>query len=918
MSRINAVIQKMQNDKEYRDYFFKKASNYQNLYLWLEPLDKKGYFAPEKNPKPIEDVNNKGFYSVPLWEVLGFLETLSLQNKEEPREETTNKLLEIVNQIIDYQKDDGTRIDNFRTDWYIVKIIFNLPVNKITLDHLKFIGISIKKSKFPSILNNDIENIVLPILLKNKMKEHLLELLQIIFDYKLLDKGASYQEREPLIEKYWLNSLLKKHSKEMIKLIEIEGFKILLEIIKNVISKDQNSFDNVWIAAIEEHSQNRYPDRYDNQVISFTRDFLENLSANQIQNYIESFLKEEHPIFKRLSFHTINQKYDELKDIFWQWIDNNLDILSNIVKHELYELLCDRSKNFEYDQFNKLIDRIEGLEYSQYHKVQTPEELKKYTAYRKKEWLGCLKEHNQKAKELYAKYHKINPEKLEHPGFDYWNYGVRDVEKESPIGDVDKFCDMTVDDIITYIKKIDPSKIEKQQFTTDTDLINGLANDLASCVKNHPSKFADEINQFHELEYIYKYNIINGFTKAWKEKQKFDWGKLFDFILNELNEKFFQSEEQYSKWLTGNIADLIEYGTKSDSNAFEQEHLPKAKQVLFKLIDNKEEKNYDDLVTHVLSSPNGRTLHALISYSLRYGRLHSSKSIKWENDVKEFFTSELKQDNIYSKSVFTILGTYLPHLQFLDKQWVQDNFNKIFPLENDNLWEISIAGYFYHSTTVYIEIYDFFKDHGHINKAIEYNFTSDSTNKKVVQHICVMFMNDKDNETAIEVIKSRHTSSILEIIFFLYLQYRDKNDNKSFEKIIKLWNEIYQTLKDDTSDDVQEIFSTLSKWFVLLYKISDEMLPVLKLTAKYIEKNHNSFFFVEEMARLVAKNPKYIGEIYLSMIENDIYPEYEQKHILNIIETLYKSRENEKALRICNLYKKKGIYFLNELSKQYS
>ncbi len=101
MSKISAVIQKMNNDAEYRTYFFKNASKYQSLHLWLKPLYDKGYFSPEHNPHPIEDVKNKGYYQVPHWEVLDYLETVALQNKENPQDMTTNILLEIANSIKD-------------------------------------------------------------------------------------------------------------------------------------------------------------------------------------------------------------------------------------------------------------------------------------------------------------------------------------------------------------------------------------------------------------------------------------------------------------------------------------------------------------------------------------------------------------------------------------------------------------------------------------------------------------------------------------------------------------------------------------------------------------------------------------------------------------------------------------------------
>lgn len=902
MNKVESTIQKMKLNLDYEKYFFQNASKYQNLYVWLEPLYKESYFEAQEDMR---------IY-------LSFLETVSLQNKEEERSNTTKILLDIVNAFFEFRQEHKSY--DYYTDYSIVKILFNLPKENITLEHIDIIHMLLKDSGGSGLLNSEIEKVVLPVLIDSGMDEYILSLLRIIFDYEVQDKGKSYQEREPLLEKYWLNSLLEKHSDSMVKLIDIEGLEILISIVKQVIEEDDAAFNNVWIATIEEHSQNSFPDRFDNQIISFTRDLIEYLDAEKVESYIEQFLEEKYPIFKRLAFHTINNKYDKLKALFWNWFEANKDTINITFKHEFYKLLEDNNTKFSDDEFDKIIDWIESLDYKKYYDDASPEQLEVLTAYKKKEWLWSVKS-SEKAQKLFEIYDDINPSKLEHPGFDMWSSGFDWIGNESPIKEKDVFCNKSIDDIVNEIKSFDPSKIEKKIFTRDCDLIEGLANDLAVCVKENPNKFSIDINKFLELDWIYKYHLIYGLTNAWRENRKFDWGKVFDFLLTILAENFFVSDEKYIFWLKGQIASLIEDGTKSDDNAFDKKYLPQAKEVLFLLINNKEDEQIDDdsdLSTYVLNSINGKALHALINYALRYGRLHSSQKVKWEDNIKDFFTNELDKDTEYSKSIFTILGDYLPNLRFLDKEWIDSNFNKIFPIENDNLWEISISGYFLYSSTVYTDIYEQFKQHGHIAKALKYKFKSDNTKRKVIQHICIMFNSSKDNETIFEIIESKDREAILEVIRFLWQVDRKNIKKEDSSKIFTLWQKIYEIFKEDTSRDVQAIFSTLSKWFVFIDTINEKMLPYLKLTAKYTEKNHNSYFIVEELERLVGSNPKYVGEIYIEMINNSIFPTYKEVQIQNTIDLLYQLNEDKNALLICNLYKKRGIYFLNEVSKKYS
>lgn len=889
----------MKLNPDYEKYFFQNASKYQNLYVWLEPLYKENYFKVQEDMR---------IY-------LSFLETVSLQNKEEERSDITKTLLDIVNAFFEFRKEHKNY--DYYTDYSMVKILFNLSKENITLEHIDMIHMLLKDCGGSGLLNSEIEKIVLPVLIENGMDEYILKLLRIIFDYEVQDKGTSYQEREPLLEKYWLNSLLEKHNGSMIKLIGIEGIEILISIIKQVTVEDEEAFNNVWIATIEEHPQNSFPDRYDNQIISFTRDLLEYLDADKVKSFVEQFLNDKHPIFKRLAFHTINSKYDELKEFFWNWFDAHKDSINTSFKHELYKLLQDNTKKFREEEFEKLIAWIESLDYSKYY---SGEQLEIITAYKKKEWLWSIKASSTKAEELYEKYNAANSFELEHPGFDMWSGGVKWIGHQSPIEEKDVFCNKTVDEIIKEIKTFDPSKIEKEIFARDSDLIDGLANDLADCVKENPNKYSLEIEKFIELDWIYKYHLICGLTNAWKEKKKFEWEKVFAFILKIVDEDFFASEEQYVLWLKGQIANLIEYGTKSDENAFDKKYLQQAKEILLLLINHREEEQieYDrDMNTYVLNSINGKALHALINYALRYGRLNSSQSIKWENDIKEFFTKQLGENTEYSKSIFTILGDYLVNLKFLDKEWVDSHFNRIFPIENNDLWEIAISGYFLYSSTVYTDIYEQFKQYGHIDKALKYQFKSDRTKRKVIQHICIMYNSSKDNETIFDVIGAKDQESILELIRFMWQVDRKNITEEARTKIFSLWQKIYEVFREDNSSDAQTIFSTLSKWFVFIDTIEEEILPCLKLTAKYTEKNHNSYFIIEELERLVQKSPRYVGEVYIEMINNDVFPTYKQEQIENTVDSLYKLGENDNAKMICNLYRKKGIYFLNEISKMY-
>ncbi len=892
MSNITKTIQYMESNENQAHYFFSKAHSYKNLHLWLEPLldaDRLTLY-PEKE-------NN-------YLRVLSFLEAVSIQNKEDEKPKITKRLLFIARQII---KTAANQTIDDHIIWTIVKVIFNLPIKKITLKHIKFIDSHIRKCKYRSILNHDLTKIVLPVLIENEMPKHLLKLLPLIFGYKPQKDALSHIEPISIIEEYNLQKILKMHSQDMVKLVGLDGLKIVIKLIKDIAKKEESMFNPVWLTVIrtqtaDEIKQNQHGNRYDNQLIFFTRDLFESLPSIEIKPFVKDFLlKQKHPIFIRLALHIINYKYADLKDIFWQWMDS--DVKYERRELELWTLLNESSENFSNDEFDKIIDWIETLDCKEYRSDESDEAMDEYNAYKRKEWLLCLKDNSKKAKKLYQEYDLINSAESEHPGFSYWSSGVHFVPEYSL--NSKKFRQ----DPIKEIQNFDPSTVKnKSDFDSDEYLKRGVANDLLICIKNDPARFETEIGEFKNLENVYKDKIILGFANAWEDKKKFDWGKVLNFIGNELSPDFFSSSETEKQWwFVAEIANLIECGTKEDSNAFDKKHLPKVKEILLKLLDNKYEENesdtYSNLSMHVLNSPNGKVLHALIIYTLRYGRLNSSSAVKWEPEIKKFFTNQLEQNNTYSKSVFTILGTYLHQLQFLDKQWVIDNFNKIFPLENKQLWEASIAAYLFHTNTVYKETYNLFKKNRHLQEMLLTDFEENGNKSRLISFVCIAYINNID-KTIFDIIDSKNQNNILEIVRSILQMYRNEKDKNTKEMIKVIWEKIYNTCKDDKSKNAQKIFRELCDWFVFLDKIAEADLELLKYTVSHSKGDYQSYGLMEEMARLSSSCQSEIAKIYKYMLGKGIYPTYRKEDIAKILGNL----NDSDSLRIKNHYRQKGIY----------
>ena len=70
------ILEIIRKRKAYEDYFFKKISSLK----WFETLKERGYFNANKNPEP-KMADKEGYYIIPFWSALLYLEKLSLKKR---------------------------------------------------------------------------------------------------------------------------------------------------------------------------------------------------------------------------------------------------------------------------------------------------------------------------------------------------------------------------------------------------------------------------------------------------------------------------------------------------------------------------------------------------------------------------------------------------------------------------------------------------------------------------------------------------------------------------------------------------------------------------------------------------------------------------------------------------------------------
>lgn len=229
----------------------------------------------------------------------------------------------------------------------------------------------------------------------------------------------------------------------------------------------------------------------------------------------------------------------------------------------------------------------------------------------------------------------------------------------------------------------------------------------------------------------------------------------------------------------------------------------------------------------------------MITYALRYGRLYGKgKRIRWPKAIKQDFNRRLDRDIEKSPDFSVTLGRFLGNILYLDNKWVFENIEKIFPKENLDHWSAAFEGYLSYSQHVYNKTYRLLRENGHYTKALNTEFSGEYIDQKLVQHICIGFLEDweklEESESLISLLlKKSDTSYLSDVIHFLSTIKEGEPFKKLKERIKPLWKAMFELLQERQEDrDFQVVISRLYRWLNFVDEIDDEIKEWMKLTAR--------------------------------------------------------------------------------------
>src|SRR3989338_5937695 len=914
------LLDRVLKKPELQPFFFRKLKGLH----WFNPLHDSGFFAPEKNPKPIS-AREEGFVNIPFWPVTEYLVKTSEELSNPENEEYAVKFIELLRTVTLHAKTENC--SNYRTWWQLAKVIRNIPVHLIKAEDIELIDYWMDDPVDRGIVAEEVGEKWLPYLLE-KPDDHChqiaLRLLDCVYKVNFVEKKTGgYERKEPLLRyiSYPAENINKKVAKLSGLKLGLPAVKIFQSRLISILNEgDKDLWSSIWRKAIEEHDQNGSLDGVDDLIVAAYRDcllgFIEN-NDQEATDYIRSMFGGKYQTLKRVVIHAVDKQYATLKNL----VDTAFlpEYFHDNFRHELWHLLNGHYNKFSSDQKERVIEIIEGLKVVDEDKSINASA----TAYKRAIWLSAIKDYSDRTIELYKKYTAITKAEPKHP--DFSSYMTSDWrEHKSPIP-IDHLLTLSVDSLIETINNY---KDTGRGWLGEPDL-KGLVKSFKDVVKNKAKDIYREMTKFINCDLAFIYPLIEAYRELWSDKRELPWNdvwsRLLDFCLDIVKRDNFWSEENIKErsnfvanrhWIVGAIGRLIEDGTKSDDHAFDKSLLPKAKEVLLILLERQEGEEFkidSDAVSIAINSPRGRCIEGLVNLTLRSCRLahkeNGNHTQAW-NQYKVIYEAEFKRSQRGEYEFTTLVAMFLPNFNYMSNEWVRSHLADIFDQSNYQKWLCAMQGYVY-VNAVYEEFYKYLKVSGDFLKALDDGCLKKKVTERIIQNIAVAYIKgfediNQSDSLMLALIERKKLEELNKLIWFVWTLHK-KDDLQLREKVFELWPRLLKIVDVNTKEG-RILSSQLCQWAAFVNHIDATTEGWLLKIAPYADKNHITADLLRSMAEISETQPLEAQKIWIKMLESYSY-DYPEEAIRQIFKNLIALGDDgeRKAIEVVDAYLRHGL-----------
>jgi hypothetical protein len=885
-----SFIDRMTQGEEYAQQGFRLLLQREDFEEFFAPLCDAGLLAPANNRGP-EPADQPGYYRIPYWPALDYLVAVAKKANTNHDMALAAVVIDVVIAATQHRDEAGKPIDNYHTYRQFAEILANLPIDSITDDLVDLVPVWLSGQFDTGLVGSELGSKVLPRLLGSDVRGAVSKACRIL-DYvtrlKWVDQRLGETTRRELktaLDDYWLGELIKKTAADFGRRAGREALDaVRAHLVELFNGPDRNRESWLMRPAVEDHEQNRRGGGPENRLIDAFRDILVSWNATDVaaaKPYVANLVEAGPEMLRRIGIYCVNIQFELLQELVptvlaTAFVDTNL-------LHESYDFLSAHFTQLTDAQKDAVLDSLRSIVVD--HNLEDPEKRLKYIQRR---WLKAIKGKGYNPADTWFVQLSVDlgyaaevEDDDSHPSFhsymtSYSGFGKSPYSSSELIGFAREG---------TFVQKVNEFE-PGQRFRGPT--VRGLIDAVEEAVVAEPKLFLGKIGSYDQAKNFYKYAIISGAKKLWDKNKKtaddLDWNQLWKTLLDYLDVltgrvEFWIAPDLPSeggtpdrRWISSLIADFLGGGAHSDDHSYPPEYLPTGERILLRLLDRAEaDDGYQgsDPMTHAINTTKGRTIDALVSHTLRSCRVAdkggNGHASVWER-LHSVYDQELAKSINANFEFATLMGAYVENLRYVSADWVDANFEKLFPVQYGETLRCAAEGLAH--APVSKRLYEQLREHGIIIHVLHDRDEYRHGRENMVERIGLAYLWNTEplnGPIFTEIRDAGYESDAVHISHWFWTLSRSDVNDDQVKQIIQYWKWCLDWASREPKSPAHAL-STLGLLACYIDEVNDETFELLKVVAPRMQDQHNDTSFTKELKRLAEAAPQRIGLVVKEML----------------------------------------------------
>jgi hypothetical protein len=633
-------------------------------------------------------------------------------------------------------------------------------------------------------------------------------------------------------------------------------------------------------------------------------------------------LESPYPTITRIGIYICGENFGAVGTVFWECAKENwfLDVL---YWHELFWFIKKAFPRFSASQraeYLRFVDQLKG-NWTDESQQEEWDEIQKRDLLHPAFGMGDA-EVDEKYQALVQRWGPVR----DHP--DFHTYSTSGwVGDRSPVTS-DALVAMSEEEMVAYLKGFVPDGR-----SWDGPTYRGLASAISAAVRASEDGFARRISLFSNLARPYQHGLLRGLKERWSDdKREVDWTATLSLIQAIVSSPSFKVDltadqpkgwEPSVHWVVSDIADLLKAASGAERPIPSDLRKPclQVLDLVLNVTTPTAAGQGSDAVSHAINSPRGRVLEAFIYLALAMQREEvaagQSSSATWEA-VRSTFEAELMSSESGRNAEFAAMaGMYCANLHYLNREWTEANFDRLFSSTSEPAWRCAAQGFAYQRY-----LYDWLFKHlvagGHLRKMIYSEGLPDQVAVRGLQFLGLAYlegMESLDGDGLLgELVTSLRVKELSQLCWFFWTLRGKSEPSVRTSKILEFWMKVAAQVRASRAD-VPELQSALSQLAVFAHELTPAVIQALVEAAPYAQVQHHGYVLVENLTRLAKSHPKEAANIFRAAMSGFL-PDYPKEDVIECVNQIAEGGGVDEAEWICNAYAERGSTLLKEVYEQ--